>query len=192
VDEPISLRPARITDADDAAELIFSAYSHIVSTYSPHPKTESGFTQMLNIFFQQDDNRFSYQNTFVAQNEQQIVGLVLSFGGREEHRLNMMVEQRFQQFQGGRGWHLVDESAKDEWYIDALAVYSQWEGRGIGSRLLRDAEQRALAQNYHKVSLNVDKENERALQLYLYRGYIVTGDVELYQRSYHRMVKQLE
>ncbi len=191
MNEPVSIRPARIADADDAAVLIFSAYSHVASTYSPHPKTESGFTEMLNRFFQQDENRFSYQNAFVAQNEQQVVGLVLSFGGRDEPQLNEMVEQRFQQIPGGRGWHLVCESAEDEWYIDALAVYLQWEGHGIASRLLLDAEQRALAQNYHKVALNVDKENEHALQLYLHRGYVVTGDVELYQRSYHRMVKQL-
>jgi ribosomal protein S18 acetylase RimI-like enzyme len=191
VNEPVSIRPARIADADDAAVLIFSAYSHIASTYSPHPKTESGFTQMLNNFFQQDANRFSYQHTFVAQNEQQVVGLLLSFGGSDEPRLNEAVEQRFQQAPGGRGWHLTRESAEDEWYIDALAVYLQWEGHGIGSRLLEHAEKQALEHHYNKISLNVDKENERALQLYLHRGYVITGDTELYQRSYHRMVKHL-
>jgi ribosomal protein S18 acetylase RimI-like enzyme len=191
VNKPITIRPARITDANDAAELILSAYSHVVSTYSPHPKTESGFSHMLHAFFQQDDNRFSYQSTFVAQDEQQVVGLVLSFGGRDESRLNQTVEQRFQQAPDGRGWHLTHESMDDEWYVDALAVYSQWEGRGIGTRLLQNAEQRALAQNYHKIALNVDKENERALRLYLHLGYEITGDTEMYQRAYKRMVKQL-
>ena len=191
VNETILMRPARIADADDAAVLIFSAYSHIASTYSPHPKSESGFTMMLQQFFQQDGNRFSYQNAFVAQHEQQVVGLVLNFGGRDEPRLNNMVEQRFQSTPGGSGWRLVRESAEDEWYIDAIAVYSQWEGHGIGTSLLQHAEHQALERNYRKIALNVDKENERALRLYLHLGYVITGETELYQRAYNRMVKQL-
>jgi hypothetical protein len=45
----------------------------------------------LQHFFRQGGNRFSYQNIQVADQGSEVVGLVLSFGGRDEARLNAAV-----------------------------------------------------------------------------------------------------
>ena len=52
--------------------------------------------------------------------------------GREEARLNAAV-----------GSWLEREAQDDEWYVDALAVFSNWGRKGIGTRLLQSAEQQA-------------------------------------------------
>jgi len=137
--------------------------------------------ERLEHFFRQDGNRFSYQNIQVAEQSSEVVGLVLSFGGREEARLNAAV-----------GSWLEREAQDDEWYVDALAVFRNWGRKGIGTCLLHSAEQQARQHRYPKIALHVAQGNIQALDLYAHLHYVVTQQTFLYQRPYVRMVKTLE
>src|SRR5438552_3579267 len=177
----IKLRPAQPADAEIASVLLYSAYTHTQVTYPLPAEHENRFGERLQHFFREDGNRFSYQCTLVAEQDAEVVGLVLSFGGRDEVRLN-----------AATGWRLEREAADDEWYVDALAVFTNWGRKGIGRRLVQAAEQQASQHNYSKVALNVAQENEPALSLYRCLQYVVTQETFLYQRPHVRMVKRLE
>ena len=179
--DSIQIRPAQPGDAEVAAVLLYSAYTHthVISPLQEAP--ESGFIKRLQHSFCQDGNRFSYQNIQVADQSLAVVGLVLSFGGRDEIRLNAAV-----------GSWLEREAEDDEWYIDALAVFKNWGRKGIGTLLLHTVEQQARQHHYPKIALNVAQENQRALDLYARLHYVVTRQTFLYQRPYVRMVKTLE
>ncbi len=179
--ESIQIRPAQPVDAEVAAVLLYSAYMHTHVT-SPLPEEhESGLIERLEHFFRQDGNRFSYQNIQVADQSSEVVGLVLSFGGREEARLNAAV-----------GSWLEREAQDDEWYVDALAVFSNWGLKGIGTRLLQTAERQARQHHYPKIALHVAAGNKEALDLYAHLHYVVTQQTFLYQRPHVRMVKTVE
>ena len=177
----ISIRPAQPVDAEIAAVLLYSAYAHTQVTSPLREKHESGFIERLQHFFRQDGNRFSYQNIQVAEGSSEVVGLVLSFGGRDEARLNAAV-----------GSWLEREAEDDEWYVDALAVFSNWGRKGIGTCLLQRAEQQARQHHYPKIALHVAQENKQASNLYAHLHYVVTQQTFLYQRPYVRMVKTFE
>jgi ribosomal protein S18 acetylase RimI-like enzyme len=178
--DDLTLRPARPDDADRAAALLYSAYSHRSVTY-PLPETgEHGWLERLGHFFRQEGNRFSYQFIQVAEQHTEVVGLVLSFGGREEARLNAAI-----------GWPLEREAEADEWYVDALAVFTNWGRQGIGTRLLHAAEQQAQQHGYAKIALHVAQGNASALSLYHRLQYAVTQQTTLYHQPYMRLVKQL-
>src|SRR6266704_2449883 len=85
--------------------------------------------------------------------------------GREEARLNAAV-----------GSWLEREAQDDEWYVDALAVFSNWGRKGIGTRLLQSAEQQARQHHYPKIALH----------------YVVTQQTVQPQRPDVRMVKTVE
>src|SRR5256885_12877834 len=124
--DSIQIRPAQPVDAEVAAALLYSAYMHTRVT-SPLPEAdESGLIERLEHFFRQDGNRFSYQNIQLAEQRSEVVGLVLSFGRRVEPGLNAAV-----------GSWLEREAEDDEWYVDALAVFSNWGRKGIGACLLQ-------------------------------------------------------
>jgi len=142
--DSIQIRPAQPSDAEVAAVLLYSAYTHTHVTYPLREDHENGFIERLEHFFRQDGNRFSYQNIQVAEQSSEVVGLVLSFGGRDEARLNAAV-----------GSWLEREAQDDEWYVDALAVFSNWGRKGIGTCLLQRAEQEARQQHYPKIALHV-------------------------------------
>jgi ribosomal protein S18 acetylase RimI-like enzyme len=158
-----------------------SAYLHRQVSYPLPAEGENRFLERLQHFFREAGNRFSYQLIQVAEQRSEVVGLVLSFGGREEERLNAAI-----------GWQLEREAQEDEWYVDALAVFTDWGRRGIGTRLLQAAEQQARHHRYPKIALNVARENERALSLYQRLQYVVTGETLLYQHLHVRLVKRLD
>lgn len=179
--DSIQIRPAQPADAEVAAVLLYSAYTH---TQVPYPLPEdqaSGWIEHLAESFPRDGNRFSYQYIQVADHSSAVVGLVLSFGGRDEARLNAAV-----------GPWLEREAQDDEWYVDALAVLKNWGRKGIGTRLMRTAEREARRHHYAKIALHVDQGNQQALDLYTRLRYVVTEQTVLYQRPYVRMVKALE
>lgn len=178
--EDITLRPARPEDAERAALLLYSAYIHIQVTYPPSEEAEGRFVERLQNYFREDGNRFSYQFIQVAEQHSEVVGLVLSFGGRDEEQLNAAIG----------GW-LEREAGDDEWYVDGLAVFTNWGRRGIGTRLLEAAEQQGRQQGYYKIALNVAKENTQALSLYQHLHYVISQETLIYQHPHVRLVKSL-
>lgn len=179
--DSIQIRPAQPADAEVGAVLLYSAYTHTHVTYPLQVEHASEWIERLQHLFRQDGNRFSYQNIQAAVHNSEVVGLVLSFGGRDETRLNTAI-----------GSWLEREAADDEWYIDALAVLKNWGRKGIGTLLLQRAEQQARQHHYPKIALHVAQGNKPALDLYARLQYVVTHQTVLYSRPYVRMVKTLD
>src|SRR5438034_6948310 len=179
--ESIQIRPAQPVDAEVAAVLLYSAYTHTHVTSPVREEHASGLIERLEHFFRQDGNRFSYQYIQLAEQSSEVVGLVLSFGGRDEARLN-----------AAAGSWLEREAEDDEWYVDALAVLKNWGRKGIGTRLMQTAERQARQHHYPKIALHVAQGNTQALDLNAHLHYEVTQQTFLSQRPYVRMVKTLE
>lgn len=178
--DDIQFRPAQPDDVERASALLYSAYIHRQVNYPLREETENLFTGRLQHFFCEKGNRFSYQFILVAEQRFEVVGLILSFGGREEEQLNTAT-----------GWRLEREAEEDEWYVDALAVFSDWGRKGIGTRLLQMAEQQGLQHHYLKIALNVARENKQALSLYQHLHYVITQETFLYGQPHLRLVKRL-
>ncbi|MGO8948025.1 MAG: N-acetyltransferase family protein [Ktedonobacterales bacterium] len=177
----MKIRPAQPADAEVAAVLLYSAYTSTQVAYPLREAHESGFLERLQHFFRRDGNRFSYQYVQVADQSGEVVGLVLSFAGRDEARLNAAV-----------GNWLEREAEDDEWYVDALAVRKNWGRKGIGTRLLQTAERQARQHHCPKIALHAAQGNKQALDLYAHLHYVVTQEPVLYKRRYVRMVKTVE
>ncbi|HEX8916916.1 MAG TPA: GNAT family N-acetyltransferase [Chloroflexota bacterium] len=181
MDDSLQIRQAEPDDAEVASVLLYSAYTHTLVPYPLPEADERGWIDRLQHYICQDGNRFSYQNIQVAAHNSTMVGLVLSFGGQDEARINAAV-----------GRWLEREAADDEWYIDALAVLEPWTRRGIGAHLLDIAEQQAHEHHYLKIALHVATGNIPAMTLYTHRHYVVTEQTVLYGTPYVRMVKILK
>ena len=178
--DTITFRPAQPDDAERAAVLLYSAYVHKQVNYPLPKEGENTFIEHLQHAFREPENRCSYQFIEVATQNSEVVGLVLSFGGREEERLNAAI-----------GWRLERESQNDEWYVDALAVFTSWGRKGVGTHLLQTAEQQGRDHGYPKIALHVAQDNEQALSLYRRLQYVVTHETTLYHHPYVHLVKQL-
>jgi len=142
-------------------------------------------------FFQAEDNRLSYRNALVAEEEQQVVGIIIIYYGRDDVDLDRPIIEHLQGLVHNASVSLDKEADDDEFYIDTLSVSPDYAGRGIGTALLQAAEQRARQLQHKKLSLNVDEENKRAYNLYKRLGYQTEKIVYLYGHPYQHMLKYL-
>lgn len=66
---------------------------------------------------------------------------------------------------------LSSKPALDECYIDYLAVKAKWRRQGIGTALLRQAQEYARSKGKRRLTLEVSARNEDALRLYRHLGF---------------------
>ena len=65
----------------------------------------------------------------------------------------------------------LEKRSVGTWYINALAAFATARNRGLGTRLMAAAEDRAKAQGYAEMSIQVYSQNTGALRLYHRLGY---------------------
>ena len=70
------------------------------------------------------------------------------------------------------GYGFVDERTPEL----AIAVVPSARGKGIGSALLEALLERARAEGYRSISLSVDRNNARAIELYRRHGFEQAGE----------------
>ena len=74
---------------------------------------------------------------------------------------------------------LVDDGVgPDEFVVDSLAVDPSYRGMGVGTTLMRRAEEKARSMGKRKMSLWVIGENEGAIRLYERLGYETTKTLQ--------------
>ncbi len=201
------IRPARPEDARPASRLVHLALGrfgeYLFGNGNP-AKTQD----VLEGLFVAGNNRFSHEHAFLAEKDGDIAGLLLAHPAKIMLRLDLLTSLpllkilgmgdllrlflRLLPLAGGR------EAESDEYYISDLAVFSQFQGQRIGTRLLAFAEEQAARNGLRKCSLIVAFQNDAARQLYLRLGYRIVETVtysRLQQRcgdsGYQRMLKVL-
>lgn len=189
----MSIRPARPSDFHAAARLIQAVFDMLSGYFDPdEPKEDNSARYVwLEDWFQQENNRFSYQQVLVKEVEGQVVGVILIYPGNEVEALDRPLNERLRRLRNDPTFTLDQEAEPDEFYIDTLSVAPAFSGRGYGSELIRAAEDKARELHYGKIAINVDEDNERAYRLYRRLGYVTDMERVLYGKRYFHMVKTL-
>ncbi|GLV57576.1 acetyltransferase [Dictyobacter sp. S3.2.2.5] len=186
----MNIRSARPEDASQVVPLFIQAMDSIAGTLagSDQPREVQTF---MSTFFQLPANRLSYQNTLVAEEDRQVVGIVILYHGRKAAMLDQPIIARLRALKNDPQITLDKEAEEDEWYIDTLSVSPNYGGRGIGTALLRAAEERARAIESTSIALLVDRDNQRAHRLYQYLNYQQDAVVYISHHPYLHMTKRL-
>jgi ribosomal protein S18 acetylase RimI-like enzyme len=64
----------------------------------------------------------------------------------------------------------------DRAYLYSLRVRPQYQNLGIGSRLISEVENTLLEMNFSSVTLNVSRNNQSAIRLYIRLGYKIVAE----------------
>ena len=118
-----------------------------------------------------EDANFSYRNAVVAESGGAAVGMLLGY------RLPQPTSQDLAALPDVplllRPLVDLEYQVPGSFYVNALGVFEEQQGRGIGSALLAIAGQRARQAGCSVLSLQVFAENEGACRLYRRHGYAV-------------------
>jgi ribosomal protein S18 acetylase RimI-like enzyme len=165
-------RDARRDDARALAQLIEIAGEGI-PTYLWSQQTKPGQTP-LDVGTERaarDSANFSYRNAVVAHLEGKVAGMLLAYrlpapSAKDLAELPEMPPLL-------RPLVELEYQAPGTFYVNALAVFAPYRGRGIGASLLTIAQERAAAAGCDELSVQVFAENEGAERLYRRCGYAV-------------------
>lgn len=185
----VHIRKARPEDAEIAIPLIIDAIGDIAEQMTGEKDAEAVTEQLIHLF-QKEDNRHSYLNTVIAEQQDGITGVMVLYSGTDaiEMDANLVTWLRTKT---GEPIVIPPEARKDEFYIDTVCVNPEFRGQGIGSILLKHAEEVARQEGFSKAALNVELEKEAAIRLYERIGYHIAEPWEIYGGAFHHMVKPL-
>jgi len=112
--------------------------------------------------YEREDSVFSYRNCTVVESEGNIIGMLVAFPmhvdpSQEESDPVLAPYSKLEE--------------DNSYYICGMALFPEYRGRGIGTRLLALAEEHARDRGFKKVSLIVFEQNTGAKQLYDRAGY---------------------
>jgi len=201
------IRPARSCDTRPAVSLLHQAMGRLGDFFFGNGDP-SRTLDILEQLIARENNRFSYNFTFLAEKSGQVIGLLLAYPAGIISRLELSTGRHLFPILGWNGLLNLAlrslplascrEAEQGEYYISALSVHPRFQGQNVGTRLIRFAEKEATKRDMHKCSLIVSLENEGARRLYLRHGYQVVK-TKLFSRllsrsgesGYQRMVKSL-
>lgn len=164
------IRKAKPEEAAIIAPLLLEAMPEVIECYTGL----TGKIQQLSFLEKSiatDDYLYGYENIWVKEYSNQIMGAILAYNGLLfEERRNAILSTY------GQKLNIPAETQAGEFYIDALAVKEESRGKGYGRELILHVMEAAKELEYNKVTILSDQKNTKATDLYLSFDF-VKGDV---------------
>lgn len=134
--------------------------------------------QLLEKLSQGTGNQYSYENCWVAEDENGIAGSALVYDGARLHELKEAVTKEIKSM-FNIDFYLEDETQAGEYYIDCIAVSPNRQGKGVGSKICQFLINEYVLHRNETLGLLVDKDNPKAKRLYLKLGFEKVGEKTL-------------
>jgi len=122
-----------------------------------------------------EEGSFSYTNARVCVEGDELLGMALAYRQPDPYDVGNLSDYP------AVVRPLVELEAKvpGSWYLNAIATYPEFRGRGVARRLIQDTEAMAKVAGCKVVSLIVASENNGAVGLYEYLGYTTIDSLPL-------------
>jgi len=194
------VRKGTLKDKNHFSELVLLAAPFFLKLFG-----EKRAVELLQLLYEHDHNLFSFTHCLFAQ-DGDILGLVMGYDWqtKQSEQLGtgyLMIKHLGLQFFKVLPALLkldaqVSRISREDYYIAFLSVYQQVQTRGVGTALMKRAEEDAVSCGARFVCLDVETENENAVQFYQKRGYTIerTFSINLTQEvvlHFYRMKKEL-
>lgn len=125
-----------------------------------------------------DSYPHSYRSVIVAEHDETIIGMSLSFPG-EYHRITEEMKNFFPHERINHFKHFFSAPVEDSYFLDALCVDEDFRNRGIGSKLIELTKIKARKEEYNSLCLLVFKDNINAQNVYKKNGFDVIDWIDL-------------
>lgn len=160
------IRPATIADAGEMAVLIDYAGeglpSHIWAGMAEPGETprDVGIRRA-----RRDEGSFSWRNAWIAELDGRVAGMLTGYPIAAPAPVAPGTPPLFAALQE------LENAAPGSWYVNVLACHPEVRNRGVGSALMRKADDLARAGGFSGLSVIVFDTNAGARRLYERHGY---------------------
>lgn len=169
---------ANISQAPIIAKLIMTAMTEECCLYYAGPNHDiEDFRKTMTSLVERTDSQYSYKNTLVATDDDgRVMGVCVSYDGAKLHSLREAFVSAARQDFGMDFSNMDDETQAGELYLDSLAVFPEYRGRGVATALLKASIEKGRSMVLPAVGLLVDKGNPNAERLYRSVGFEYKND----------------
>ncbi|OXB25029.1 GNAT family N-acetyltransferase [Flavobacterium tructae] len=167
------IRKATIEDSENITALLLLAMEDIIYKFTGEKDPKTAYYFLLH-FVETENNQYSYQNCYVAEEDNEIIGAVAVYDGGQLHSLRKPIVD-YVRLNFNANFNPEDETQSGEFYIDSVGVSPNHQGKGIGSKLLQFLIDEYVTQNQRTLGLLVEDANPNAKKLYLKLGFKVKG-----------------
>ena len=171
------IRKATLQDATAIADYVLLAMEDILYEFIKEKNRDKAKTILLQ-FIKQPKNQYSYENCWVIEENQKVLGAALVYDGARLHELRTPFLKEIRAKYNPE-FAPEDETEAGEYYIDCLGVHPDYQGKGLGSSLLHFLIETFVMQQNKTLGLLVEKENPGAQKLYLKLGFQIKGEKRL-------------
>lgn len=168
----ITVQPAIREQVESIAQLIMTAMTdECCLFFVGENQTIDDFKQTMICLVNDEQSQYSYTNTLVALHNNDVVGICVSYDGKDLRFLrSKFIEIAKRRFNRDFA-DMDDETQEGELYVDSLAVKKSFRGRGIAQELLKATIEKARNLHINHVGLLVDCNNPLAEKLYSKVGF---------------------
>jgi GNAT superfamily N-acetyltransferase len=124
-----------------------------------------------------ETGNFSYKNAWLAEDQGQVAAGLLGYPAEDPGPITADTPAVFAPLLE------LESMAPGSWYLNVLATYAPYRGKGAGSALLAQAEHIARSTGHQTISLIAEDTHTDALRLYAAKGFaerarrpVVKGD----------------
>ena len=183
------IRKASVEDSNIITEHLFLAVEEFLYKFTG-TKNAKKAKEFLLYFVQKENNQYSFQNCFVAENENEIMGSMNMYDGAKLISLREPVVQ-YVKNHFNKDFNIEEETQKGEYYIDSFGVSPNQQGKGVGTKMLQYVI-KAFSHSHQPIGLLVDEENPKAEKLYLKLGFELVGRKVLLGKKLKHLQKKPE
>ena len=187
----VQLRDATLDDAPFIARVVLAGID-MLDIDAKLPDEQRAIYEYLMDICRMDDTLYSYLNTRIAEVDGNRVGALVAYDGARYAALRAKTFGLVQQSSGMDLSRNAMETGPGEFYLDSMAVLSDYRGLGIGKMLMRDRMDYAFCNGFQKVTLLVDKDKPRLQQYYESLGFVFVEEMFVFGSWYNKLGKNNE
>lgn len=184
----VQLRDATSEDAPFIARVVLAGIE-LLDMDAALPDNQRVLYEHLVGICRMDDTLYSYRNTRIAEVDDCAVGALVAYDGARYAKMREKTFGLVQQTSGMDLNHKAMETGPGEFYLDSMAILSDYRGAGIGKMLMRDRVDFSLSNGFQKVTLLVDKDKPRLQRYYECEGFAFSEEMFVFGAWYNKMVK---
>lgn len=184
----LQLRNATLDDAPFIARVVLAGID-MLDLDATLPDEQRGIYEHLIEICRMCDTLYSYCNTRIAEADGKRVGALVAYDGARYARMREKTFGLVKQTSGMDLSRSAMETGPGEFYLDSMAIFSEYRGVGIGRMLMRDRVDFTLNKGFSKVTLLVDKDKPHLQKYYESEGFAFVGEMFVFGSWYNKLEK---
>lgn len=173
----MTIVPAEKSDAPLIGKVVVEAVGEEIAREFAGDRGVGEVVRLFSNLAAREDAQYSYTNSLKALDDDGApMGFIVAYDGARLHELRKAFFAELREVLGREmEGQMQDECESGEFYLDSLAVFPQYRGRGVARALIAAMARRAKEVG-KPLGLLCDKTNHKARRLYESIGFLMVGE----------------